>query len=241
MINDMNDELAKAGAYNALKKKQVAAWADLRNNAAHKPVRVGDLLHQRRAKQDEFRRTAVDVHRHGPATGTADDDLGLMLVELSLGSLDGQREVVVVEGGVDDFVAVILSVAPLATLAHEMAHQWQHEFGHPPRSNYHNREWGTKMKEIGLYPSNTGESGGKETGQSMTHYVIDGGAFQEAFRAMPEAFKIPWSSGSIHKPAKRKEKNKLKYTCPKLTPYVEIDDNGDKHLVTGKEVIAALK
>jgi hypothetical protein len=35
MINDMNDELAKAGAYNALKKKQVVAWADLRNNAAH--------------------------------------------------------------------------------------------------------------------------------------------------------------------------------------------------------------
>jgi hypothetical protein len=35
MINDMNDELAKAGAYNALKKKQVTAWADLRNNAAH--------------------------------------------------------------------------------------------------------------------------------------------------------------------------------------------------------------
>jgi hypothetical protein len=35
MINDMNDDLAKAGAYNALKKKQVTAWADLRNNAAH--------------------------------------------------------------------------------------------------------------------------------------------------------------------------------------------------------------
>jgi hypothetical protein len=35
MMNDMNDALAKAGAYNALKKKQVTAWADLRNNAAH--------------------------------------------------------------------------------------------------------------------------------------------------------------------------------------------------------------
>jgi hypothetical protein len=35
MMNDMNDELAKTGAYNALKKKQVTAWADLRNNAAH--------------------------------------------------------------------------------------------------------------------------------------------------------------------------------------------------------------
>ena len=35
MINDMNDELSKVGAYNALKKKQIIAWADLRNNAAH--------------------------------------------------------------------------------------------------------------------------------------------------------------------------------------------------------------
>lgn len=35
MINDLNDELAKDGAYNALKKKQVTAWADLRNKAAH--------------------------------------------------------------------------------------------------------------------------------------------------------------------------------------------------------------
>lgn len=35
MINDLNDELAKNGTYNALKKKQVAAWADLRNKAAH--------------------------------------------------------------------------------------------------------------------------------------------------------------------------------------------------------------
>jgi hypothetical protein len=35
MINDLNDELGKGGAYNALKKKQITAWADLRNNAAH--------------------------------------------------------------------------------------------------------------------------------------------------------------------------------------------------------------
>ncbi len=35
MMNDMNDDLAKNGAYNAMKKKQVTAWADLRNQAAH--------------------------------------------------------------------------------------------------------------------------------------------------------------------------------------------------------------
>ena len=35
MINDLNDDLAKDGAYNLLKKKQITAWADMRNNAAH--------------------------------------------------------------------------------------------------------------------------------------------------------------------------------------------------------------
>ena len=33
--NTLNADLAKAGAYNKLKQKQITAWADLRNNAAH--------------------------------------------------------------------------------------------------------------------------------------------------------------------------------------------------------------
>jgi hypothetical protein len=28
----------------------------------------------------------------------------------------------------------------LSTLAHEMTHLWQHEFGTPPRKGYHDRE-----------------------------------------------------------------------------------------------------
>ena len=44
----------------------------------------------------------------------------------------------------------------LSTLVHEMAHLWQHRFGKPSRSNYHNKEWGDKMREIGLVPSSTG-------------------------------------------------------------------------------------
>ena len=63
----------------------------------------------------------------------------------------------------------------MATFVHEMAHLWQQEFGKVPRGGYHNKQWGDKMKEIGLYPSNTGEEGGKETGQQMTHYIIVGG------------------------------------------------------------------
>lgn len=34
-LDKMNADLAKAGAYNIAKQKQITAWADLRNNAAH--------------------------------------------------------------------------------------------------------------------------------------------------------------------------------------------------------------
>ena len=40
----------------------------------------------------------------------------------------------------------------LSTLAHEMAHLWQHHFGTPSRTGYHNKEWAAKMREIGLIP-----------------------------------------------------------------------------------------
>ena len=38
----------------------------------------------------------------------------------------------------------------LATLVHEMAHQWQRHEGQPGRGRYHNREWAEKMKELGM-------------------------------------------------------------------------------------------
>ena len=65
----------------------------------------------------------------------------------------------------------------LSTLAHEMAHCWQNHFGKPSRPGYHNVEWGQKMEEIGLMPSNTGQPGGGKTGQQMTHYIIEDGPF----------------------------------------------------------------
>jgi hypothetical protein len=55
MLNDMNDELAKEGAYNALKKKQVTAWADLRNKAAH-----GNFSEYTASDVDAFLRDITD-------------------------------------------------------------------------------------------------------------------------------------------------------------------------------------
>lgn len=65
----------------------------------------------------------------------------------------------------------------LSTLVHEMAHAWQDHFGKPPTRCYHDKQWAAKMKEIGLHPSDTAKPGGKETGPSVSHYIVDGGPY----------------------------------------------------------------
>jgi hypothetical protein len=70
------------------------------------------------------------------------------------------------------------------------------------------------MKEIGLYPSNTGAPGGKETGHQMQHYVVSGGRFAEVFGALA---RTGWALDleSAERPGKRGEPNgKTKFTCP---------------------------
>ncbi|HXO36551.1 MAG TPA: SprT-like domain-containing protein [Candidatus Acidoferrales bacterium] len=69
----------------------------------------------------------------------------------------------------------------LSTLAHEMAHVWQQSHGTPPRRCYHDRPWAAKMKEIGSQASDTGQVGGKEIGQSVSHYIIPGGAYAKIY------------------------------------------------------------
>src|SRR5260370_21620990 len=65
----------------------------------------------------------------------------------------------------------------LSTLAHEMCHLWQHHFGKRPSGGYHNRQWAAKMHEIELIPTDTGELGGKETGQKRTHVIEENDRF----------------------------------------------------------------
>lgn len=71
-----------------------------------------------------------------------------------------------------------------STLVHEMCHLWQEDHGKPSRNAYHNKEWAVKMIEIGLMPSDTGEEGGKQTGQRVSHYVIEGGIFDRVFKTL---------------------------------------------------------
>jgi len=81
----------------------------------------------------------------------------------------------------------------MSTLVHEMVHHWQHHFGTPAKNNTHNRQWADKMLEIGLQPSNTGLPGGKQTGRSMSDYILPDGKFIKACKKLIEAdFKLPW-------------------------------------------------
>ncbi len=72
-----------------------------------------------------------------------------------------------------------------STLVHEMAHCWQQIYGRPGKNAYHNAQWAKKMEQVGLMPSDTGEPGGARRGVRVTHYVIDGGPFDIAFKALP--------------------------------------------------------
>lgn len=66
----------------------------------------------------------------------------------------------------------------LGTLVHEMCHLKTHKDGTSGRTCYHNKEWASIMKGVGLIPSDTGLEGGKETGQTVSHYIEKGGMFE---------------------------------------------------------------
>jgi hypothetical protein len=104
----------------------------------------------------------------------------------------------------------------LSTFVHEMAHLWQHHHGKPSRVRYHNREWAARMRTLGLIPSDTGAEGGKETGQSVSHYIENGGPFDKASaELLKRGFAVPyvdlWGDNQARK---KKAASKTRYTCP---------------------------
>jgi predicted SprT family Zn-dependent metalloprotease len=107
-------------------------------------------------------------------------------------------------------------IAVISTLVHEMAHLWQEDHG-KPSAQHHNKEWAAKMEELGLIPSSTGLPGGKKTGRNMTHYIEEGGAYERAFAAMPDDYIYTFIAHELNESkaakAKKKAKNKVKYTC----------------------------
>ena len=128
----------------------------------------------------------------------------------------------------------------LSTLVHEMCHVWRHHFGKgKSKRTYHCKIWGAQMKRIGLMPSKTGEQGGAQTGQQMTHYVIKGGPFEKACeRLLVGNFSISWAeavltkSDNLPKGTDKKDRNKHKYSCP--CRRVAVWGKPDLHIVCGK-------
>jgi predicted SprT family Zn-dependent metalloprotease len=101
-----------------------------------------------------------------------------------------------------------------STLAHEQAHVWQQAYGEPSARGYHNREWAAKMKEIGLQPSSTGDVGSRETGQRISHYIIPGGAFAQAFaRLAATGWRLNLQSAPRAGQQGRANNSKTKFSC----------------------------
>lgn len=81
----------------------------------------------------------------------------------------------------------------LSTLAHELTHLWQYHKGKPGRRGYHNKEWGQKMKAIGLHPSSSGLPGGQESGEQMDHFIMPDGPFiVSAKKLLASGFELSW-------------------------------------------------
>jgi hypothetical protein len=71
------------------------------------------------------------------------------------------------------------------------------------------------MKEIGLQPSTTGAPGGKETGQSVTHYILPDGRYANAYNELEATgFLLHWQSAPVDGRARAKLASKTKFTCP---------------------------
>lgn len=102
----------------------------------------------------------------------------------------------------------------LSTLVHEMVHLQQYIFGTPGRRGYHNLQFANWMEDVGLIASDTGLPDGKKTGQSMAHYIKEGGVFERACTSLEaQGFKISWADAPQPAPKKNKT-NRSKYVCP---------------------------
>src|SRR5207344_2763279 len=88
----------------------------------------------------------------------------------------------------------------------------QSRFGKPSKRGYHNKEWGSMMKSIGLMPSTTGAVGGKQTGFRVSHYIIPDGPYAQAFAALAATgWRLNLESAVV--PGNRAPPSKVKFSC----------------------------
>lgn len=75
-------------------------------------------------------------------------------------------------------------------LAHEMVHLWQHQEGTPGREGYHNKEYATKAREIGLQTIDS--KTGKDVGDSITTEILHDSPLALCIADIPDDALFPW-------------------------------------------------
>lgn len=83
----------------------------------------------------------------------------------------------------------------LSTLVEGMVSLDRHlNYETPPRRRYRDKHWADKAEDIGLMPTDTGEPGGKRTGDKVKTYIDEGGPFDLACTELLEArsFVLSW-------------------------------------------------
>ncbi len=127
----------------------------------------------------------------------------------------------------------------LKTLVHEMCHLWQEVYGEPSAKTYHNKEWGNKMESIGLMPSNTGEQGGKKTGQQMSEYVIENGLFIQYAKNIEDddVFKTLWFDRMKYAPDENSEGADFESMTLNMEDYDANDDDSEEEEEEEEEIV----
>lgn len=103
----------------------------------------------------------------------------------------------------------------LSTLVHEMCHYWEYVRGTQSARGYHNAIWAGEMRRVGLSPYNVKDPS-KETGFSVSHTIVPGGAFDlAADKLLASGFSFDWSSFPLETGRKKGAKSgkRIKYVC----------------------------
>jgi len=97
------------------------------------------------------------------------------------------------------------------TLCHEMMHFKDQLDGRPGKNGYHARSWFKFMAAIGL-PGKAFNAAKTQVGDE----VEPGGAFEQAFKAMPKELVLPFVGRSVFKKIKNPTMQglRVKYECP---------------------------
>ena len=104
------------------------------------------------------------------------------------------------------------------------------------------------MKEIGLQPTDTGEEGGKETGDKVAHLIVPDGKFDKAVtRLLARDFAITWREkseapqGGVSGDGEAEEKKsgkRVKYVCAHPECKLKAWAKHDIKLICGEHMAA---